>query len=269
MSKLWITYAWKDNEEGDFNYLVGALRKVGVEADYDRVALVPGRRLWAQIGDRITKGDLAGWAYLMTPNSIAREGCLEELACALDRALAARDGGFPLIGLLHGIHVADVPPALKIRLCVSLASPTWQEEVKAGLERRPPKLPPADASEYVIKIHSNYLGRLGITAIELRPRLGERRYWRLAFPQGSSNLIEWGTASANAASAIGGMKMSMFEGTAELDGVPYRVVAEQGPLTPTASAYLVFHGAPPPRFAFAFSTEAFGMPQQWQVAEVR
>jgi len=43
--ELWITYAWKDNEEGDFSYLVQELEGVGVRARYDRIALVTGRRL--------------------------------------------------------------------------------------------------------------------------------------------------------------------------------------------------------------------------------
>ncbi len=76
---LWITYAWVDNEEGDFSYLVQELRTVGVEAIYDRVALIPGQRLWEQIGDKIMNSVLSGWAYLLTPNSVRNERCREEL----------------------------------------------------------------------------------------------------------------------------------------------------------------------------------------------
>ena len=55
---LWITYAWADNDEGDFDYLVNQLEDAGVPAIYDKIALVPGQRLWEQIAARITTGRL-------------------------------------------------------------------------------------------------------------------------------------------------------------------------------------------------------------------
>ena len=69
-SRLWITYAWLDNIEGDFDYLVQELEKAGIPALYDKIALIPGRRLWDQIADKISLEDLSGWAYLITPNSL-------------------------------------------------------------------------------------------------------------------------------------------------------------------------------------------------------
>ena len=33
--RLWITYVWADNEEGDFDYLVQELGKVGVAVRYE------------------------------------------------------------------------------------------------------------------------------------------------------------------------------------------------------------------------------------------
>ena len=116
-----------DEEEGDFSYLVQELRR-GVEATYDKVALIPGHRLWEQIADSITRSSLSGWAYLLTPNSLGSEACREELAYALYRALNENGSDFPLIGLLHGVSIEDVPPALRVRLCVSLASPTWKRK---------------------------------------------------------------------------------------------------------------------------------------------
>lgn len=132
---LWITYAWADNNEGDFDHLVNDLDAVGVPAIYDKIALVPGRRLWEQIADQITTGELGGWAYLLTPNSVKSEACREELSYALDRALRARGEQFPLIGLLRGVPIEEVPPVLRVRLCVDLSSPDWIEQVRAGLEK--------------------------------------------------------------------------------------------------------------------------------------
>src|SRR5271156_5308810 len=94
---LWITYAWADNKEGDFDYLIGALKAEGIRARYDRVALIPGRRLWDQIGAEIIDGSLSGWAYLLTPRSLASEACREELAYAVKRALATKGSEFPLL----------------------------------------------------------------------------------------------------------------------------------------------------------------------------
>ena len=59
-SPLWITYAWVDNDEGDFDYLVGQLEKAGIPAVYDKISIIPGQRLWDQIGEQITRGKLVG-----------------------------------------------------------------------------------------------------------------------------------------------------------------------------------------------------------------
>ena len=40
-NRLWIAYAWADNVEGDFDYLVQELERVGLDARYDRVELTP------------------------------------------------------------------------------------------------------------------------------------------------------------------------------------------------------------------------------------
>jgi len=61
---VWITYAWVDDAEGDFSYLVGELEAAGMTTSYDRVALVPGRRLWDQIANQIARPDLSGWPEL-------------------------------------------------------------------------------------------------------------------------------------------------------------------------------------------------------------
>jgi TIR domain len=111
VGKLWITYARKDNEEGDFDYLVHELARIGVVAVYDKIALVPGQKLWPQIDKQITKGDLVGWAILLTPKSLESEACLEELVYALDRALSVKGEAFPLLGIFHGVSVKDVPAA--------------------------------------------------------------------------------------------------------------------------------------------------------------
>ncbi len=94
--KIWLTYAWADNAQGDFSYLVQELDSIGVQAAYDKIAIIPGQRLWDQIASRITKDPIEGWGYLLTPNSLASEACREELAYALDRALSSKEERFSI-----------------------------------------------------------------------------------------------------------------------------------------------------------------------------
>jgi hypothetical protein len=55
MTKLWLTYAWKDNEVEQVDFVAQELRKAGLDVRVDRVALVAGRRLWPQIAEHIEK----------------------------------------------------------------------------------------------------------------------------------------------------------------------------------------------------------------------
>ena len=256
---LWVTYAWVDNEEGDFSYLVQELRAVGVEAIYDRVSLVPGQRLWDQIGDKITKSPLSGWAYLLTPNSVHNERCREELAYALYRALTDKGAEFPLIGLLKDVQIADVPPALQVRLCVNLADPKWQQQAKAGVEARIPKLPWAEASRFIWNVQSGYRGNPNHIAVEVRPRFSSVMYWRFVIPA-SATVIGWGHGPASGG-AISGVKMSVVEGQLELsDGTPCAFFGSGDALSASVSAYAVFENQLPAFVAFGTAREAFGPP---------
>jgi len=124
--KLWVTYAWKDNEDKDVDYIVQELDKAGLDVRFDRRSLVPGQRLWVQIGGAITDpAECDAWGAVLTANSLASEACVEELSYALDRALDAKGTGFPIFALLHGVPARSLPPALKIRLCIPLGNNDW------------------------------------------------------------------------------------------------------------------------------------------------
>lgn len=255
---LWITYAWADNEEGDFDFLVQELTQAGVPAKYDKIALVPGRRLWAQIADRISSDSLSGWAYLLTENSLASAACQEELSYALQRALETRGEEFPLIGLLHGVSIRDVPVPLRIRLCINLANPDWTEEVRAGVEGTAPRRAMPNQDPFVMKIHSNYLGQSERLAIEIRPRFGEIRYWRWAFPSAGPQPVSWGTGPANGG-GIGGVKQETLEGEyPDIGGTPMKFIGAGNPISPSSSAYAVFDQTLPEKFFFGVAKEAFG-----------
>jgi len=265
--RLWITYSWADDDEGDFAYLVQELRGVGINATYDKVALVPGRDLWAQIGDQITTGQSDGWAYLLTPRSLASEPCREELAYALGRALSTKGRGFPLIGLLHGVRIADVPPALRVRLCVSLATPNWREEVLAGLEGRPPRVVPGTQSQYVWTCHDQFNGDKDLVAIEVRPRFGQVMYWRFAVPVGAA-IEHWGFGPAGGGGISGVSSMHVEGLTGRVRETDVTVFGAGDALSPGVSAYVIVRRPLPSFVFFGTSREPFGMPESGEVLDL-
>lgn len=255
---LWITYAWSDNAEGNFDFLVQELSRAGVVAKYDKIALVPGRKLWAQIASRISSDPLSGWAYLLTPSSLASPACEEELAYALQRALETRGDEFPLIGLLHGVSIRDVPLALRVRLCVNLVSPDWIEEIRAAVAGTVPRRAVSQQEPLVVKIHRDYLGQPGKLAIEIHPRFGEMRYWRWAFPSSGPQPIAWGTGPANGG-GISGLKRETIEGEfPDMAGIPMKFIGAGDPITPATSAYAVFDQKLPEKYFFGVAKEPFG-----------
>jgi hypothetical protein len=265
---LWITYAWVDNTDSDFDYLVQQLESAGISARYDRVALIPGRRLWDQIADQIAKPDLSGWAYLLTPKSVLSEPCKEELAYALDRALRARGSDFPLIGLLHQIPISDVPAALRTRLCVSLNSPDWIEQVRAGLENRPPSRTIPDTAKFKLRPHNSYLGNPDLRAIEIASRFEDIPYWRIAYPAVGPHPVNFGVGPAGGG-GIRSVHQSVVHGTVDIGGVPMQFRGAGDAITPSTAAYMVFQNQFPARLYFGNAAEAFANPSLWYPIDVR
>lgn len=254
---LWITYSWADNDEGDFDYLIQELEKAGIPAIYDKIALVPGRKLWSQIARKITEEPLSGWAYLITPQSLSSAACQEELGYALQRALETQGEEFSLIGLLHQVSIRDVPLALRIRLCVNLANPDWVEEIRAATLGHPPRILPQEQSPLVVKIHKNYFGDPNATAIEFRPRFEELTYWRIAFAADGPHPSSWGSGPANGG-GISSMKISSIEGKGlEVVGIQMDFVGAGNALSASTSAYVVFKGQLPDKLFFGVSREPF------------
>jgi TIR domain len=268
MATVWITYAWADDEEGDFAYLVQELEAEGVEAKYDKVALIPGRDLWDQIGNHIANGSIDGWAYLITPNSLASEACREELAYALGRALKTKGRDFSLIGLLHGVRFEDIPPALRTRLCVSLASPNWKQQIKAGLEGQALQKASPPQTHYVWQVHQPYSGSATSVAVEVRPRFGEVMYWRFAVPT-SATVARWGYGPAGGGLIAGNRQQSITGLTADINGIPVNIFGAGDKLSPSISAYLVFNGTLPDFVGFGLASEPYGSVDQVEVIQLR
>lgn len=173
MTKVWITYAWADNQEQDVDFVAQELSSAGVEVKLDRWNIGAGKRLWEQIESFICdSGESDAWLLVATTNSLESEPCKEEYAYALDRALRNRGDGFPVIALFLGPTDPDLIPAgIRTRLHVSITDPDWKERIVAAAERRAPAANRNQVQPYSVRIHETP-GRSRSHAIEVRPRAG-------------------------------------------------------------------------------------------------
>jgi hypothetical protein len=250
LTNLWVTYAWQDNDEGDFDYLVQRLEDHGVEARYDKIQIVPGFRLWEQIAERILSPDTDGWASLVTPISMASEPCREELSYALSRALDENEN-FPLIGLLHGVSAREAPPALYARLCVNLSDRNWPTQVRAGLEQRAPLETPRRQWPFTVHLHHPFQGNLEFAAIEVSQRLESLYHWRLGVPV-ETEIVFYGDGPRGTGPS-GQMTHHLGKTPMTVHGIEVCIVGALGPVTSTLSAWLVVRAAEiPQRFFYGF-----------------
>lgn len=181
MSTLWLTYSWKDNTANDVDFMAQEIKTTGVNVKLDRWDLAAGKRLWEQIGAKISDPSVCqSWGIYATQDSLVSEPCKEELYYALDRAISSRGEAFPIIGIFPSpIESSLIPPAIRIRLYVSLTDPDWKERVRAAVLGEKVSISRIEVLPYEVKIHTidptNYTPRAGLdgkTAIELRPRAG-------------------------------------------------------------------------------------------------
>ncbi len=262
--KLWITYAWKDNAGGNFDFLIQELEKAGIDTTFDKVALVPGKRLWEQIAARIEDPSLDGWAILLTQQSIKSEASKEELAYALDRAISTKGAGFPLIGLMNQIGIEEVPAALRTRLLIDLRDHKWPKLVLAGLKGVAPEKVLPSVSRYNWEFIPNFRGPHTM-AITVRPRLGEVRNWRFIYPE-KAKLLDWGFGPPNKNGFTGVMTSTVkdFTGTltgeSNLSGEKIKYAGAGDSITPGHGCYIVFEEPFPKFVGFAVASEPFGPP---------
>lgn len=174
MAKLWITYAWTDNEAQDVDYLAQELGRAGLEIKLDRWNIGAGRRLWEQIERFICSANESdAWVLVATENSLASESCKEEFAYALDRALNSRGQAFPVIGLfLSDVDNSLIPAGIRTRLFVSVTDPDWKERIVAATEGRQHAVDRPNVNPYFLKVHPPAPPQCENYVIEVRPRAG-------------------------------------------------------------------------------------------------
>lgn len=192
MTKLWLTYAWKDNETEQVDFVVQKLREFGLKVDFDRAHLIPGQRLWPQIDRAISDPAVSdGWAIYATKNSLSSEPCQEELAYALDRALRTRGQTFPIIGIFpEPLDRSIIPSAIATRLWVSLRDPGWAAQVAAGARGERPEVS-TNVAPYILSRYQD--GDREV--MEVRPRSGRwYPFWALVpRPEFDAiSLVVWG-----------------------------------------------------------------------------
>jgi hypothetical protein len=172
MATAWITYAWKDNEHGDIDFIAQELMRAGLAIKLDRWNLQAGKRLWEQIEEFITDPKQCdAWIMFATQNSLVSEGCREELAYALDRALSTRGGTFPIIALVPS-HAEGglLPTSLRTRLYVDLSDPDWKSRIVSAAHNAQHAVSAPELTPYVMQIHPP--PPTFQLLVEVRPRAG-------------------------------------------------------------------------------------------------
>lgn len=254
MSRVWLTYAWKDNEENDVDHVINELKASGLEVGFDRAHLLAGVPLWRQLDAALADDNLKAWAIYVTENSLASEPCQEELSYALDRTLRTKGSSFPLIGIFP--KVLDrrlIPSALATRLYVNLTDQTWRQQVTDAVKgaRTAPDL--SAVRPYVLKWHENVGGARWV--LEARPRSGRWLPTILLVPTAERELLKSVMTRPKDAPGLNGMVMCGEEGTK--DGA-WKGLRVDDVVTPETSLYVAFSEKPSAFF--------FGPPERpWQI----
>ncbi|CAN0588222.1 unnamed protein product, partial [Ectocarpus sp. 12 AP-2014] len=207
MAKLWLTYAWKDNEDEDVDHIISELTEANIEVRYDRVQLLAGLRLWDQIDANIRDPEVTAWAIYVTENSLKSEPCQEELAYALDRTLRTRGATFPLIGLFAGDFDGQlIPSALATRLCVNLHSNEWRQQVSDALSGERTS-DPANSLPYGYDIHKTKKGY----ELEVWPRTGTWTPFQVVVSEEEAHFLK-GVTPGPRGPMVGGAMLVASEG---------------------------------------------------------
>lgn len=238
MAKIWITYAWSDNQQGDVDFIAQEIQQSGAEVKLDRWSISAGKKLWQQIENFICSDiESDAWLLVATANSLSSEPCKEEFAYALDRALHARGRYFPVIGLFIGpVDESLIPAGIRTRLYVSITDPDWKERILAAAEGRLHQVQKFNIHPYHVHVHKNLPGFKPF-CIEVRPRSGVWAPFLAGIPNGEKDIVapyimigHRDTPTAN------GILYNHYESTSS-DGSMWIMVADQK-ATPTESYYI-------------------------------
>jgi hypothetical protein len=264
--RLWISYLSTSAEEKDFSFLVSQLKDVNIEAIYTSLQLQPDMRLWQRIVQRLLSIDFDGWVYILTHQFLTNRECTNELIAAIDQMLPHIGSDFLMAGLLHGVAAQHVPPALRIRPCLSLGDPDWKHRLAGSLKNHTPLQRPEMAREekrFLWKVHSCYGGNPALTAIEVGPRLESIQYWRFAVPK-SVRTARWGVGAAGGGE-ISPIKFAVAKGSGRYGSADVAWFGAANGISNTESAYVVFSGALPEFVCFGPAESPAGPPGPMEI----
>jgi hypothetical protein len=148
---------------------------------------------------------------------------------------------------------------------VNLANPDWIEEIRAAVEQRPPARQTPTQGDLIVRQHDTYLGNAGMKALEVRPRFGELRFWRFAFPTSGPQPVNFGYGPANGG-GIASAKSTMIRAEIhQVNGIPMKLYGAGDAISASTSAYAIFSGELPASFIFGTAREGYGLLDQCQV----
>jgi hypothetical protein len=261
---LWISYPWISKEERDFSYLVGQLRDSGIEAAYDSLPLMPDAHLWERAVQRLLSVGIDGWLYILTHQCFTRRTCTDELAAAISQALKRMGPDFPMIGLLYGIASQHVPPMLRVRPCVSLGDPDWNQQISQVLRHHTAKARKGvEETSFIWQVHTCYCDNPSMTAVEVRSKEESVEYWRFAIPK-SAQTIRWGQGPSGG-HEISHIRFAEAQGSGKYGNREITWFGAANIISKTESAYAVFAGPLPDFICFGPATSPFGPPSRMEM----
>jgi hypothetical protein len=264
--RLWISYPWINKEERDFAYLVGQLKDADIEATYDSLQLLPDRHLSERTVQRLLSLGFDGWLYILTHQCFTRKTCTEELSAAIDQALLRMGPDFPMVGLLSGISVQNVPPMLRVRPCISLGDPDWKQQISEAFRNRSfqaKKVMAREEPHFVWKIHPCYGEDPSMTAVEVRSKDESVQYWRFAVPK-SARPDRWGQGPSGGRE-ISRIRFAEARGFGRYGKKDVTWFGAANIISNTESAYAVFTGPLPEFICFGPAQSPFGPPRRMEI----
>ena len=261
--RLWVAYPWTQREEGDFVYLVAQLKEAGIEATYNSIEIRPDFRLDEWVETRLAANHVDGLACVLTPVSVMRKNCADELMAALNLVFKEKGPDFPVVGLLNGVAQQNLPPTLRGRPCFHVTDPHWQRQVASLLKNRAERSVRKDESRFIWTVHPSFGADPESTAVEVGVRQESIPYWRFATPK-SIQPVKWGQGPRGGGE-ISPIKFSVVRGSGRMSGAEVTWFGAANAVSLTESAYLVFTGRLPEFICFGPAKGPQGPPDKMEM----
>jgi hypothetical protein len=263
LPRLWVAYLWSQREEGNFAYLVPQLKAAGVEAIYDSIEVDPDLRLEEWFGGRLAANHIDGLVYLLTPLSVMRKNCTDELLAVLNLVFEQKGPDFPVVGLLNGVGQQNLPPTLRGRPSFHVTDPQWRNQVASLLRNRAERTVKKNETRFVWTVHTCFGADAESTAVEVGARQESIPYWRFAVPK-SVQPVKWGQGPRGGGE-ISPIKFSVVRGSARMSGATVTWFGAANAVSLTESAYLVFAGRLPEFICFGPALGPQGPPDKMEM----